>query len=348
MKKIKFTLNGSDTYDEKPLGFFIYQKYFDKFPSVISINNRLTYTNTINILQKSDFVELYKSELYWKKTKYILSNVNNFYINKKTKQVIFIVHKLRTGLCELFLFYNKKNYPLNLMTELQKSFVEEETKNLLNIITESQEEGLTLINKPIPLLDYNKDHYNDNFHVINETIINKLNENKNGIILLHGIPGTGKTSYIQSLIGNVEHRMFIYFPIALMSQIDSPSMQTFLLNYDNAILILEDAEQLIQKRDEFSGSQLSGLLNISDGLLGKTLNLTIIITFNTKLNNVDEALLRKGRLIYNYEFEKLSIEKVNNLCTILGKESANKEMTLTEIYNSEDVNTIKEKNRIGF
>ena len=34
--------------------------------------------------------------------------------------------------------------------------------------------------------------------------------------------------------------------------------------------------------------------------------------------------------------------------TILGKESANKEMTLTEIYNSEDVNTIKEKNRIGF
>jgi hypothetical protein len=48
------------------------------------------------------------------------------------------------------------------------------------------------------------------------------------------------------------------------------------------------------------------------------LNLQIICTFNTDLTNVDEALLRKGRLIAKYEFKALAEQKSQALSNDLG------------------------------
>ncbi|CAF3347024.1 unnamed protein product, partial [Rotaria socialis] len=78
----------------------------------------------------------------------------------------------------------------------------------------------------------------------------------------------------------------------------------------------------------------------SDGLLGDAMHQQIIATFNCDLTAVDPALLRKGRLIANYEFNKLDLESSKILSDKLGfgTESVTEPMTLAEIYNQSDNN----------
>ena len=82
-----------------------------------------------------------------------------------------------------------------------------------------------------------------------------------------------------------------------------------LVQMEDSILVVEDAEELISIRDGNRSSNISWLLNLTDGLLGEALKIKVICTFNTPLKNIDEALLRKGRLIARYEFKELNIEK---------------------------------------
>lgn len=57
-----------------------------------------------------------------------------------------------------------------------------------------------LISKPKLNIE---DNYNDDFKEINQTIIKMLSKKNNkGLVLLHGKPGTGKTSYIRYLISS--------------------------------------------------------------------------------------------------------------------------------------------------
>jgi ATP-dependent 26S proteasome regulatory subunit len=49
------------------------------------------------------------------------------------------------------------------------------------------------------------------------------------------------------------------------------------------------------------------------------LKLKIICTANCKMDEIDNALLRKGRILTKYEFKKLSIDKTNSLLKKLNK-----------------------------
>jgi ATP-dependent 26S proteasome regulatory subunit len=67
--------------------------------------------------------------------------------------------------------------------------------------------------------------------------------------------------------------------------------------------------------------------------------------------NIDKALLRKGRLIAEHKFDKLNVEETNNLLKYMGKETIVTEgMTLADIYNIDvDVyKTSKKGSKIGF
>ena len=61
----------------------------------------------------------------------------------------------------------------------------------------------------------------------------------------------------------------------------------------------------------------------------------IIATFNCDLTSIDPALLRKGRLIANYEFNKLDLESSRILSDKLGygTDGVTEPMTLAEIFN---------------
>ncbi len=128
-------------------------------------------------------------------------------------------------------------------------------------------------------------------------------------------------------------------------------MTSILIDNPNSIFIIEDAEMLIKSRENSEQSNISMLLNLTDGMLGESLGIQILCTFNTNVNNVDKALLRKGRLISLYEFKSLSIPKSKALLNSLGNTTyiVNNEMTLADIYNVDEKGaSVDKKQKIGF
>jgi len=179
-----------------------------------------------------------------------------------------------------------------------------------------------------------EDNYNDDFPDVSEDIIHKLNDKKKtGLVILHGEPGTGKTTYIRYLASKIK-RNIIFISPDMVHHITSPEFIPFLLDNSDSILIIEDAEPALQKRvgDGRSGA-VSNILNMTDGLLSDCLNISIVATFNTTTKDIDDALLRKGRLLKSYKFDKLSKDKAKSLLGKLGKDiEVNSPMSLAEIY----------------
>jgi hypothetical protein len=220
----------------------------------------------------------------------------------------------------------------------------------INILTNDMYGSMSLksFTVPKPELDIRL-HYNDDFLQVHDYILKRLQTpDDTGLVLLHGIPGTGKTTYIRYLSFILDKKL-IYVPPEIASNLSSLNFVTFMLDYPNSILIIEDAENILVD-DGIRTFQVSSLLNVADGLLSDCLNLQVICTFNTDLRRIDKALLRKGRLIALYEFKKLTLEKTRILAKSLGQaEPPENQATLADIFNMSDPDyRFEKKNKIGF
>lgn len=214
--------------------------------------------------------------------------------------------------------------------------------------------GMETIEQDIKHVDIDiASHYGESFVPVHTKIVSKLNEEKGkGLVLLHGLPGTGKTNYIRYLCGKLNKEV-IFLPPFMAESIAGPDFITFLIEHTNSILVIEDAEKVVLDRegDGSSRQSVANLLNLTDGILSDCLSIQIIATFNTSRDRIDKALLRKGRLIAEWKFDALSVEDSNNLFKSIGKDPiATKPMTLSEIYNSDDQEFVvqQERNQIGF
>jgi len=118
--------------------------------------------------------------------------------------------------------------------------------------------------------------------------------------LLHGPPGTGKTSYVQALAGVLD------FNIAMLS-LSQRGLHDDLLNHlllnvpPRTIVLLEDADAAFSNRrqrdeDGYSGTNVtfSGLLNALDGVASAE-ERVIFMTTN-HIDKLDQALVRPGRV----------------------------------------------------
>jgi hypothetical protein len=218
---------------------------------------------------------------------------------------------------------------------------EKEVDFEINIITPS---GTGLDVKPLRINPTTLDiglYYNDDFKAVHELILKRLlTPSDKGIVLLHGLPGTGKTTYLRHLVGSLNKKV-LFVPAGVAENLMNPELMDLLLEYPNAVLVIEDAETVITTRKFNTASGVSTLLNISDGLLSDCLNVQIICTFNSALSTVDSALLRKGRLIATYEFGKLTVEKSRRLSAHFGFDNTiDTPMTLAEISNPQAADAI--------
>ena len=110
-------------------------------------------------------------------------------------------------------------------------------------------------------------YYNDDFKDVDRMITERLSrKNDKGIVLLHGLPGTEKTTYLRHLIGSIKKKILFVSP-GVAGNLMNPEFIDLLIDNRNAILIIEDAETIIMDRKYSSNSSVSNLLNISDGLL---------------------------------------------------------------------------------
>lgn len=196
-------------------------------------------------------------------------------------------------------------------------------------------------------------NYGDTFEPIHNKILSTLNEkNGKGLVLLHGTPGTGKTHYLKYLASQISGKRILFVPPYLVDFITSPEMTPFLIHNSNSILFIEDAERVITDRNENGSTGVANILNLTDGILSDILNIQVVATFNMDKHKIDKALLRKGRLIAEHQFDKLSLEDTNRLIRHLNLgDDVDRGMTLTEIYNMAEVEYKSEepvKKAMGF
>jgi len=199
--------------------------------------------------------------------------------------------------------------------------------------------GYELRNATVKDLDINlKMNYGEEFIDKDKEIIKKLSENKKGLFLFHGSPGTGKTTYIRKIIHDLsEEKTIIYVPSYMMYGIAEPELISFVSKFKNTVLLLEDAETILTNTTEDRDQAVTNILNMSDGLLNDYLDMQIIATLNVEKKIIDEALLRKGRLMVNYKFKKLTPIQATDLSKYIG---ANKKFTtaatLAEVYDDKN------------
>ncbi len=182
-------------------------------------------------------------------------------------------------------------------------------------------------------------HYNDDFAEADARIKQFVAGEDTGVVLLHGKPGTGKTSYIRHLISTMECK-FIYLPADMVAGLTRPLFLPFLLEHPNSVCIIEDCEELLAQRNPNPGQNITNnallnLLNMSDGLIGDAVNIKFICTFNAPTRFIDEALLRKGRMVVKYEFKELVAAKANALAAKykLSVPALDRPITLSELYH---------------
>ena len=311
-----------------------YMKLFNVVPCVAYIGN----------VDTKKIFELIQGEKYGK-VKEVYQRIYHDWEDDRicfSKTIFVIENKLMVKLEDdwLEVYFTTKDYAManKMLKEFKTLKAPEKEKDYeINIISLSgqQLDLKTLAIKPTHLdIDL---YCNDDFKMIDALIRERLaKENDKGIVLLHGLPGTGKTTYLRYLIGNLKKKVMFVSP-SVAGNLMNPEFMDLLLDNPNAVLVIEDAENIIMDRKYSSHSSVSNLLNISDGLLSDCLNVQIICTFNSNIGLVDNALLRKGRLIARYEFEKLNIEKAIALSNHLGlKNVVKRPMTLAEITNPED------------
>lgn len=179
-------------------------------------------------------------------------------------------------------------------------------------------------------------NYGTGFGATHVKILDKLNARKSSLLMLHGDAGSGKSTYIKYLT-TVCDREFIFIPVNLASQLGSPEFISLLMAKKEAVLILEDAEQAVQPRGSGDSSAVATLLNLSDGILGSLLNITVVVTYNADRQDIDKALLRKGRLMFDYHFGPLSADDANRLAASLNKDlKTTAPMTIADVYGIED------------
>ncbi|MEZ5016245.1 MAG: AAA family ATPase [Flavipsychrobacter sp.] len=343
---IKETILYTSLFDYgNPHAKTLFVKLFGKLANCIEIyqvNTEKIYNYITTHYQKEIKQEVNNSEIYANNKK-----ANKTYCLLILKNEILI--EIGNDYCEIY--YSGEECPLvlELSKALPKCKASRKKPLEINLIT-TGDHGLTLnsMNVKRTRLDL-KLNYDDDFIEVDKLIRDRLNKKKDkGIVLLHGLPGTGKTTYIRYLVGKLKKKM-LFVPPNIASQIGNPELIKLLINNPDSILIIEDAESIIMQRQAGETSSVSNLLNISDGLLSDFLNVQIICTFNSAIGSIDEALMRKGRLIAKYEFKKLPIEKAQALSDKHGFNKTIKEpMSIAEVMNQNDKSHQKKAVQIGF
>ena len=180
-----------------------------------------------------------------------------------------------------------------------------------------------------------------------EKITKFFDEDSENLMILYGIPGSGKTNYIKNLIVNCD-RDVIYVPPSMVSIISDPGFVSFMLQNQGNVLIIEDAEQILSQE---RNSATQNILGLSDGFLKDSLKLKIICTMNADIKTIDPALLRKGRLYLSHHFDKLSVVDANKLAKYCGIDHVfDEDITLCDIFNLDAFESPlkKQERSIGF
>jgi hypothetical protein len=153
------------------------------------------------------------------------------------------------------------------------------------------------------------------------------------IILFHGPPGTGKTWAIRSLLTTWKKWVQAAVVLDPENLLNSPSyllkIMDQVMNDSTRLVVIEDADEVVEKNG-IRGSGLSRLLNATDGMVGASSDIMVLLSTNAHPRSLDTALLRPGRCLATVGFECFPTAEASALLGERGP--AESPMTLAEIY----------------
>lgn len=338
------------------LGWYLHNKIFKQVPSEYHIENNfgtdiVAYLDSNGELIYRKIVENHLEKEFWEVVyAYLYKNV-----------VIILSYSLfeKENIKAIHLYHSTNDNIVPIANEFKKFQKEVKQTPKIGIIRQTKY-GPSVAWKPHdPVNKFTPDNYNEDFPEFLDNLTVKLNETNNGLYLLYGEAGTGKSSAIRHLITTI-NRPFVFIPPQMVNYLANPDFTDLVLTtLKNSVLIIEDAEKALMKReseDAFHNSELvSTLLNLTDGLYADLAGTSIIATYNCDRNRIDPALLRKGRMRAEYKFNRLTIERAQNLFDKLNIDKKVEEpMTLADIFNhnkqysNEEREQNKPKRSVGF
>lgn len=120
--------------------------------------------------------------------------------------------------------------------------------------------------------------------------------------LLHGPPGTGKTSLALALASEFKLRCFV-LPLGSLES-DAQLMERVGRMGENSMLVFEDIDRMDAKK-----VSMSGILNVIDGIASRPAGSILVMTTNNR-SELDPALVRPGRIDVEIEMGPLCADSV--------------------------------------
>ena len=216
------------------------------------------------------------------------------------------------------------------------------------IVTEGS--GLSLMSYPITPPEYvDGTECKAEVDRLTSIIDTQVSARQRGLILFHGAPGTGKTSMIRHLVQALPERRFVVMTMDVFAKVGSPQFLQFMISEcRDAVLVIEDADQLLMKRDRGDTDiGISALLNLGDGLLADVLCAPVICTFNMDEKMIDPAALRSSRLVLKHEFAPLSPSDVKKILDDAGVEYTGligTGVSVSDVYQA--ISNLKTQNQV--
>lgn len=152
------------------------------------------------------------------------------------------------------------------------------------------------------------------------------------VLLLAGPPGTGKTTLLRHLITDHKLTAHVIYDEKIMEK-DSV-FQNFLFS-DDTLMVIEDADTILNSRESENNKLMSRFLNVSDGLI-KLPNKKLVFTTNiVDFSKVDQALIRPGRCFGVMHTRALNLAEAQAAAKVAGLPIPieKRDYTIAEIFN---------------
>lgn len=231
---------------------------------------------------------------------------------------------------------------LALFEKISEEFITTANNNLAYVIVK-RSDRLSVENLGTASCDFIEQNYNQQVIEDIKYVISSYTHNppKGRITILTGVPGTGKTHLIRSILSKLDS-VFLIIPSNMADALDKPELMPLLIDLKGQhekpiILVIEDGDICLVPRENDNISTITSLLNLSDGILGTILDIRLIISTNAKIKDMDEAILRPGRLCRQISVDSLSYDQANQIYQRLCENSGamldyRPSYTLAEIY----------------